>query len=59
MSGPASPRTKRRDLVAKKAQAALDNESLTRERVGCLERALGDLLSRPLWGRLRWLLTGR
>ena len=34
---------------------ALRNEQITRERV----RRLEELLSRGLWGRLNWLITGR
>ena len=37
------------------AQAAIVNESITRKRVEALE----ELLRRPFWGRLRWLVTGR
>jgi len=38
-----------------RADAALTNEHLTRQRVERLENILG----RNLWGRLRWLLTGK
>ena len=48
------------------ARAAIHNEATTRERVEKLETAMqhaeGWLVAfshRTLWGRLRWLLTGR
>lgn len=45
-----------------KAQSALGNEKLTRERVEALEAkvtALEGVRARSLRGRLRWLLLGR
>jgi hypothetical protein len=44
------------------AQAALVNESITRQRVESLEecnRKVMLLLSRGFFGRLKWLLTGK
>ena len=41
--------------VGVRADAALTNEHLTRQRVKRLENILG----RNLWGRLVWLLTGK
>ena len=43
------------DLVRRNAEAAVNNEQLTRRRVEHVE----DILRRNLWGRLRWLLFGR
>lgn len=48
--------------VRKKAEAAGQNEMLTRQRVTVLEEyadRVSALLSRGLWGRLRWLLRGK
>jgi hypothetical protein len=45
-----------------KAQAALQNEQVTRQRVELLEKAVATqagILARPFWGRLSWLLRGR
>ena len=42
-------------MVRRRADAALQNEMLTRARVDRLE----SLLGRGFWGRLRWLFTGR
>lgn len=39
----------------KMAEAALQNEAVTRVRVKRLE----DLLERGFWGRLKWLFLGR
>ncbi len=41
--------------VRKMAEAALNNEEITRKRVEHIEM----VLTRPFWGRLRWLLTGK
>jgi hypothetical protein len=49
-------------IVSLKAQTALQNEQLTRQRVEGCETALGEvmqLLARDRWGRLKWLLTGK
>lgn len=77
LSGPSSPRIKRREQIAKKAEAALNNEGVTRSRVDVLEGSVAvlvdyaektELLAQELadwraksslWGRLRWLFTGR
>lgn len=59
MSGSGPARELNRSRMA---EAALQNEALTRERVATLERhalAVGVVLSRSFWGRLRWLLLGR
>jgi len=49
--------------IKDKAQAALENERSTRERVEHLERwaqaASETLFGRGFWGRLRWLVTGK
>ena len=47
-------RVQRKD-VQNLAQAAVNNELLTRQRVEILEGVLG----RGFWGRMRWLLLGR
>ena len=42
--------------------SVLRNESITRDRIGKAEVALGEvgaLLSRGFWGRLRWLFRGK
>jgi hypothetical protein len=44
-----------REDTKKMAEAAVNNEFLTRHRVEALEGILG----RGFWGRLRWLLFGR
>jgi hypothetical protein len=48
-------RTKMAQAGYEAASAALTNEQLTRQRVAVIEA----VLSRGLWGRLRWLLLGR
>ena len=45
----------RRQDAQKMAEAAVNNELLTRQRVEYLEAMIG----RGFWGRLRWLLLGR
>ena len=49
--------------IKDKAQAALENERGTRERVEHLERwataSSAVLFGRGFWGRLRWLVTGK
>ena len=62
-------RTQKAEQGLAKATAALTNEQLTRQRVERLEKGLNsmtillraqtDPLRRGLWGRLRWLLTGK
>ncbi len=57
------------EAASRKAQTALENESLTRARVGNLEGSLVVIgkgvvrlevvLERDFWGRLRWLFLGR
>jgi hypothetical protein len=53
------------DRVAKCAQAAADNEQVTRVRVDALEKGIeglaaemGGFVGRGFWGRLRWLFLG-
>jgi hypothetical protein len=43
------------ETTNKQVQAALTNEQITRQRVERVE----NLLQRPFWGRLKWLLFGR
>lgn len=59
-----SARELRRQLQAEAevAQAALNNEELTRARVEAVERGLeflAGVMGRGFWGRLTWLLCGR
>jgi hypothetical protein len=59
-----SARELRRQLAAEAtvAQAALNNEEVTRQRVEACERGMELLigvLGRGFWGRLTWLAFGR
>lgn len=60
-----SGRQARKQLAhqAPAVEAALTNEQVTRQRVDQLEAwatVIGQILGgRTIWGRLRWLLTGR
>jgi hypothetical protein len=48
--------------VVGKAEAALTNEQVTRDRVQGLEtwaNAVNGLLMRGFWGRIKWVLSGR
>jgi hypothetical protein len=54
------------ERVAKAAQAAQDNEQVTRVRVEALETGIENLAremsafaGRGFWGRLKWVFTGR
>ena len=49
-------------MVRKQADAAVQNEAVTRTRVENLEahaEKVGRLLTRGFWGRMRWLLRGK
>ena len=59
-----SGRELRRQLAAQGnvAQVAYANETVTRQRLDALQEGLHLLagtLSRPFWGRLRWLVLGK
>jgi hypothetical protein len=56
-----SARELRRQLQneAQNTEIALHNEKLTRERLDKQAAALGEFFSRSLWGRLKWLTTGK
>lgn len=56
-----SGRELRRQLQneAQNTEVALHNEMVTRERLDKQAAALGEFFSRSLWGRLRWLATGK
>ena len=49
----------RRGIAWQNAEAAINNELLTRARVEALELQFVRFSGRGFWGRLRWLLTGK
>ena len=48
-----------RGIARQTAEAAINNELLTRSRVEALELQFVRFSGRGFWGRLRWLLTGK
>ena len=48
-----------RSIARQNAEAAINNELLTRSRVEALELQFVRFTGRGFWGRLCWLLTGK